>query len=72
VDVKCVRVGASTMVGETVELLEVVLATLLVAIDGRSLPMAGGPAVLPSRAIAACFIINAVSPVSPKMLKRFE
>ena len=60
------------MVGNPVELLEVELATLLVAVDGESLPTAGGPAVLPFRANAACLMGNAVSPVRPAMLKRFE
>ena len=73
VDVKwVVVVGLSAMMVEPVVLLEVELATLLVAVDGASFPTAGGPAVLPSKAIAACLIVNALSPVSPKILKRSE
>jgi hypothetical protein len=60
------------VVDEALVLLEVGLEILLVAVDGEVFPTAGGPAVLPSRANAACLIINAVSPVSPVMLKRFE
>lgn len=72
VDVKWVVVGPSAMVVEPIVLLEVELATLLVVVDGASFPTAGGPAVLPSKAIAACLIVNALSPVSPKILKRSE
>ena len=46
---------------------------LIVELLGNALlPTAGGPSVLPSRAIAACLIFNAVSPESPAMLKRSE
>jgi hypothetical protein len=73
VDVKwVVVVGLSAMKVEPVVLLEVELATLLVVVEGELFPTAGGPAVLPSKASAACLIVNAVSPVSPKMLKRSE
>jgi len=76
-----VLVGTSCASVAAVEVLDVGLlvapvgADVLAAVellDDALLPTAGGPSVLPSRALAACLIFKAVSPESPFILKRSE
>jgi hypothetical protein len=74
VDVAKMTGTSSVDVVEAVVVVDVGADVLLIVelLGNALLPTAGGPSVLPSRAIAACLIFNAVSPESPAMLKRSE